>query len=289
MSLLKLKIVELVDRYKQVTAVADALHMKQPTISFHMKKMESEWGVKLFEARSGRIYLTAAGKTLLPYAKRIVALHAEAEAAIGELRDNGRRLVRIGCTDCAIAALGGAGWLAAIGRVSDMRAAIAKEDDDDLHRLLESGDLDLAIGGRQPVDPERLRSAELLSSPLKLLLPENHPLNGLAGPALAERLHRYPFVEHAERSLAELVSPWLARMGVSRVNGTFDSAELVLQAVRDGLGLAVLPECVLSVSAPRAVAADWPDRPESWTLYASWHAREGYGELAERIARTLAP
>ncbi|MFB9278041.1 LysR family transcriptional regulator [Cohnella cellulosilytica] len=289
MSLLKLKIVELLDRYKQVTAVADALHMKQPTISFHMKRMESDWGVKLFETRAGRIYLTEAGKTLLPYARRIAALHAEAEAAVGELRDNGRRLLRIGCTDCAMAALAGTGWLAEIGRIPDIRVNVAKENDDDLFRRLESGDLDLAIGGWQPVDPERLRSAELLVSPWKLLLPANHPLDGLSGPALAERLHRYPFVEHAERSLGELVSPWLARMGVSRVNVSFDSVELIAQAVRDGLGLAVLPERALPASAPRAVAADWPDRPESWTLYASWHVREGYGELAERIVRTLFP
>jgi len=289
MSLLKLKIIELVDRYKQVTAVADALRMKQPTISFHMKKMESDWGVKLFEARSGRIYLTTAGKMLLPYAKRIVALHAEAEAKIGELRDTGRNLLRIGCTDCATAALAGAGWLTRLTALTEARVTIVKTDDDGLSQLLEAGELDLAIGGRQPVDPERLRCAELLSSPLKLVLPENHPLGGVRGSALADRLHRYPFVEHAERSLAELVSAWFARTGVSRVNGTFDSAELVVQAVRDDIGLAVLPECVLPASMAKAVAAELPDRPISWTLYASWNAHEGNVELAERAARALAP
>jgi len=288
MSLLKLKIIELVDRYKQVTAVADALRMKQPTISFHMKKMESDWGVKLFEARAGRIYLTTAGKTLLPYAKRIVALHAEAEAAIGELRDNERKLLRIGCTDCAAAALAGEGWLSRLAALTEARVTIAKADEEGLSRLLEAGDLDLAIAGRQPVDPERLRCVELLSSPLKLALPEDHPLGGLRGSALADRLHRYPFVEHAERSLAEHVSAWFARTGVSRVNGTFDSVELVVQAVRDGIGLAVLPECVLSLATAKAVAADLPDRPISWTLYASWNAHEGNVELAERAARALA-
>ncbi|MFC4596902.1 LysR family transcriptional regulator [Cohnella hongkongensis] len=289
MSLLKLKIIELVDRYKQVTAVAEALGMKQPTISFHMKRMESDWGIKLFEARSGRIYLTSAGKLLLPYARRIVALHAEAEAAIGELRDHERKLLRIGCTDSAAASLSREGRLARIGRLPGIRMTIVREDEDELFRRLESGALDLAFCGRRAFDPERLRSSELYVSPMMLLLPRNHPLKGLQGSDLAEQLPRYPFLEHAEPSLNKLVSPWLARTGVSRINGTFDSVELIVQAVSAGLGLAVLPECVLGESAQLAIAANMPDRPNDWVLYASWNAHEGNVGLAEQVVRTLAP
>jgi len=287
MSLLKLKILELIDRYKQVTAVADALRMKQPTISFHMKKMESEWGVKLFEARAGRMVLTDAGKTLLPYAKRIGALYVEAETAIGELRDNGRKLLRIGCTDCALSATVQAGWLPRIGRLPDHRISIVKEDEDGLYRLLESGDLDLALSGRRPADSDRLRYSELAFSPLTLLLPQGHPLSGVTEALLSERLHRYPFVQHAERSLDELVSPWLARQGIPSVNGTFDSVELTVQAVEAGLGLAVLPECVLPESARKAALANVLGRPEDWALYAVWNAYEGNAPLAERAVRSF--
>ncbi|WP_391571729.1 LysR family transcriptional regulator [Cohnella sp.] len=287
MSLLKLKIVELIDRYKQVTAVADALRMKQPTISFHMKNMESEWGIKLFEARAGRMVLTDAGKSLLPYATRIGALYEEAETVIGELRDNERALLRIGCTDCAQAAMARMGWLARVGSFPGSRIAVVTADEDTLYRRLEFGELDLVLGGRRSADPERLPSIELLVSPFMLLFPANHPLTGAADHALAERLQRYPFVVHAERSLSELVAPWLARHGVASVAGTFDSAQWIVQAVEAGLGLAILPQCMLPEDARKTASANVPGRPENWTLYAVRNAREGNAELAERAIQAL--
>ncbi|MFC7561090.1 LysR family transcriptional regulator [Paenibacillus farraposensis] len=42
--------------------MAEALQIKQPTVSFHMKSLEKEMGVPLFSLQRGRIMLTEAGK-----------------------------------------------------------------------------------------------------------------------------------------------------------------------------------------------------------------------------------
>src|SRR4051794_26601459 len=97
MSILKMRLIVLLDRYKQVTAVAKALNMKQPTISFHMKNMEAEWGVKLFQSRTGRVILTEAGQTLLQYATQIDALYTEADSRMAVMRRSGKRPFVIGC------------------------------------------------------------------------------------------------------------------------------------------------------------------------------------------------
>ena len=61
MNLLKLEIVVLIKKYKKLTIVAEQLGVKQPTITFHIKSLEEELGVPLFELRSGRYFLTEAG------------------------------------------------------------------------------------------------------------------------------------------------------------------------------------------------------------------------------------
>lgn len=76
LSLLKLHIVELLNKHHKITTVAELLGLKQPTVTFHMKNLEREFGVKLFDTRMGKIILTDAGNALLHYATKINALAA---------------------------------------------------------------------------------------------------------------------------------------------------------------------------------------------------------------------
>ncbi|WP_340003412.1 LysR family transcriptional regulator [Paenibacillus sp. FSL K6-0276] len=82
MNIMKLKIVILLEKYKKVTDVAAELGLKQPTVSFHMKNLENEFGTPLFLYRSGRVLLTDAGRALYQYAIKIVSLTAEAERTV---------------------------------------------------------------------------------------------------------------------------------------------------------------------------------------------------------------
>lgn len=82
MNIMKLKIVILLEKYKKVTDVAAELGLKQPTVSFHMKNLENEFGTPLFQYRSGRVLLTDAGRALYQYALKIVSLTAEAERTV---------------------------------------------------------------------------------------------------------------------------------------------------------------------------------------------------------------
>lgn len=82
MNITKLQIVVLIEKYKKVTDVAAEMGLKQPTVSFHMKSLESELGASLFQHRSGRVLLTDAGRALYQYAVRIVSLAGEAERSV---------------------------------------------------------------------------------------------------------------------------------------------------------------------------------------------------------------
>ncbi|TVX98029.1 LysR family transcriptional regulator [Cohnella terricola] len=287
MSLLKLKILALMDRYKQVTAVADALRMKQPTISFHMKKMEAEWGVKLFEGKSGRIYLTNAGKMLLPYAEEIGFLYAEAEEKIAELRDSERTILRLGCTDAAMTCLARSNGLSKLGQLNEIQMTFLKQDALSLYRSLQSKRLDLALCGEQPADSDDLRSAKLGVFPLRLVLPVNHPLS-LKQTISFRDLAAYPFVLHSEPSVNEIVASWKEPMQAgATVTARMDSVEMLIQSVFSGLGLSVLPSCVLPDPANRVTSAEMPGHPEQWTLYAVWRADFWNARLMDRIVDSI--
>ncbi|MCU5111081.1 LysR family transcriptional regulator [Bacillus wiedmannii] len=98
MNLLKLEIVVLIRKYKKLTLVAEKLGVKQPTITFHIKSLEEELGVPLFELRSGRYFLTEAGEALHHYACKIDALMKEARRVTQEFKDFHKGAITIGAS-----------------------------------------------------------------------------------------------------------------------------------------------------------------------------------------------
>jgi DNA-binding transcriptional LysR family regulator len=287
MSILKMKLIVLIDQYKQVTAVAGALGMKQPTISFHMKNMETEWGVKLFQTRTGRILLTEAGRTLLQYAIQIDKLYTEAESRIAALRDIGVNRFVIGCTDLGAAALVRMNWLASIGSIDGIRISTAAGGEGELISSLQNGLIDLIISGNPPGDTSKLAHQIIGVYPLKLVVPAGHPL-GREGKHDSADLSVYPFVAHTESSIAERVQLWetLERRAL-RTKASFQSTELLLSAVRAGLGLSVLPAGVLPESEEQVAGIELPGASEQWTLYAIWRQDYWNSSLLQQVLRAF--
>lgn len=48
------------------------LHLTQPTISHHIKTLETELGVSLFDRKGNKLFLTEAGKMLVPWARKLI-------------------------------------------------------------------------------------------------------------------------------------------------------------------------------------------------------------------------
>lgn len=61
---------------------ADTLYIAQSTLSKHIKKIESELGVSLFDRTTRKVSISKYGQLLLPYAKQIVALQDQYTAAL---------------------------------------------------------------------------------------------------------------------------------------------------------------------------------------------------------------
>ena len=65
MKLLQMKYFQTVCRYGSITKAAEELFVSQPTISFCLKELEDEFGVKLFHRKHNRLQLTVEGQFFL--------------------------------------------------------------------------------------------------------------------------------------------------------------------------------------------------------------------------------
>ncbi len=74
------KIIEL----RSFSRAAEAVLLTQPTVSGHIKALETELGLRLFDRAGKTVTPTGAGEILYGYARRILTLREEAQQAINE-------------------------------------------------------------------------------------------------------------------------------------------------------------------------------------------------------------
>jgi DNA-binding transcriptional LysR family regulator len=78
----RLRVFRAVAHHLNFRLAAEELLLTQPAVTQQIKALESEVGVALFERAGGRVALTPAGASLLPYAEQLAAISAEAREAV---------------------------------------------------------------------------------------------------------------------------------------------------------------------------------------------------------------
>jgi DNA-binding transcriptional LysR family regulator len=94
----RLKVFYTVSKNKSFTKAAAELFITQPAITKHIKHLEEELGVMLFERRGSFIEITTAGKILHKYASEIFQLYQEARFEIGTLKNQYLGNLRLGAS-----------------------------------------------------------------------------------------------------------------------------------------------------------------------------------------------
>lgn len=155
------------------TRAAERCHVTQPSLSQQIINLESELGHKLFHRLGRKAVLTEAGTVFLDRARRILV---EVENASKELSDSPSLERRI-----TVGALPTIAPYLLVPLVAKCRKEYpnltihAREDfRPDLVRAVVEGDLDLAIV-TLPVKDDRISIEPLMTEPLLLVVPKNHP------------------------------------------------------------------------------------------------------------------
>ena len=235
---------------RSFSRAAERLFLSQPTISAHIKSLETELGVQLFDRGKGELMLTPAGDTLYRYAKDMLEMREHLYREIAEGGSLQEETVTVGASSVPCQYL-----------LPPALAAFAKEfrhinvslRQDNSHRVCEgvfNYQYPLGMVGER-VELPRLQFEPLVRDELivavpvlpafeSLLAKEILTLDDLAGQTLLIRERGSGTRSLFERALQQAgVDPGRFRRQV------FGSQEAIKQAVRCGLGLSVLSRYVV--------------------------------------------
>ena len=94
----RLKVFYTVGKNQSFTRAASELFITQPAITKHIKLLEEDLGVMLFERRGNFITLTPEGEILFRYANKIFQLYQEALFELGTLKNQHQGSLRLGAS-----------------------------------------------------------------------------------------------------------------------------------------------------------------------------------------------
>lgn len=274
MNLSKLTIIVLIAKYKKVTDVAKAMGIKQPTVTFHMKSLEEEFGVQLFEMRTGKVLLTDAGTALLHYASKIQALSQETYRVLGEYRNMGKGSLKIGASYVPGTYI----LPELISQFSEdypgIKFQLLIKPAPAIRSMLLDHSIDVGFISSQPFDDIELYQQHICDDELVVVLAPSHPLASHA--ALdPDMIARESFIFHGTDSTTrQMTEQWAAKYNIElQVSMELDSLEAIKRAVMLGKGISFISRIAVEddVSRGSLTILPLPDSRNNRSIYVCYH------------------
>jgi DNA-binding transcriptional LysR family regulator len=243
MDLRRLEVFAKVAELGSFSRAAEALYLTQPTVSEHVRALESELGVQLLDRLGRGAAPTRAGELVLGYARRLLALAREAQQALDQFQGRmSGELVVGGSTipgEYVLPALIGQFK----SKYPDISISLLIGDSRQVSEWVEQGRAEVGVVGARPAS-RALEARELMPDELVIVVPAGHPWAARKAVPLDE-LRREPMVVRERGSGSrEAVEHALEGADLSlaslRIVGEMGSTQAVKQAVRAGVGIALI-------------------------------------------------
>lgn len=244
MDLSDLEIFSAVVREGSVTRAAESLHRVQSNVTTRIRQLEEDLSVVLFLRKGKRLHLAPAGRVLLDYAGRLLALADEARGAMQDAKPRGT--FRLGAME-STAAVRLPGLLSEYHRrhpavVLELRTGNPLV----LGSAILAGELDAALVA-EPIADAPFEKAFAFDEELVIVAPANHPPIGRKRPLPRSVLVFEHGCPHRKR-----LEDWYAnRHEMPERTIELASYHAILGCVVAGMGISLIPKSVLTTFPER--------------------------------------
>ena len=286
MELRLLKAFSVVVETGSFTAAAEKLHVTQPTISKAIKQLEDEIGQPLLHRHTRTLRLTDVGETVQRHAHDILRASSQLDTAVSDLSTLVHGELRIG-----IPPLGPRLFIPMIAaftrRYPGVELKFLEDGSRTIEAGLQSGELDMG-GLLAPIDASQYEHRTLVEDHLGLLAPAKSRWAKRGSVSLLE-LAEEPFIMFSSAfMLNERIVDACRQCGFEpQVVGRSGQVSFIIELVRSGVGIVLLPESELAALDLRGVARTaLVDPIIPWQIELAW-PKSGYLSHAARAWLSL--
>ena len=224
------------------TEAANRLFCTQSAVSRMVADLESQWGLALLNRKKTGLTLTTAGASLLPYIRQICSDEMRLTGVLQDMTGLKSGVVRLG-TVTAVANE----WLPIV-----LKKLMQEVPGIDYEILIGNGDViadwlkedRIDVGIYVPKNKELLNVRLLYLDEFKVIFPKGHDLARYEKVPLTA-LKNYPYILHGASWCKELEEATKKNQQLIPVRYTTVGATSIVNLVRTGFGVSILPELLL--------------------------------------------
>lgn len=278
-----------VARLGNFTKAAEQLHLTQPSLSRQIATLETYLGAELFHRSRGGSRLTAAGESLLPWARRMLADASSVRREFAELAGLERGKVRLGATPTLCISLVAEVLAVFHGAHPNVELHLSEQGSRQLLDELEAGELDIAlITTSDTASTQRLTVTPLLTEELVVVSSAALPPITANDAIRLDAIAALPQIVFADSYDLRKTTDAAFRDAELTPTVVLEGAQMdaVLRFVERGLGVAVVPAMVL-IDRPqlRSVRLEHPSL--SRTISVARPADVALAAAAAALQRTI--
>ncbi|AUL48240.1 LysR family transcriptional regulator [Bordetella trematum] len=277
---------------RHFSRAAQRLHISQPPLSYAIRQLEDQLGVRLLERSSRHVALTPAGQVL--YGQALALLRQAEEVGLLVQRVDAGLQGR-----CRIGFVGSMLYRGLPDVLAALRAAmpgveqvLQELNSNDQIEALRRGELDLGFVHANPLPPE-VRGLDLMAEPFVVCLPQSHPMAGRRKVDLRE-LAKEDFIffaREASPSYYETVLSLCVGAGFyPAVRHEVRHWLSVCALVSQGLGVSIVPACMIRsrLAGTRFLNFDHEARSRSQLIWPAQQATPLAARTLEIVRRHFA-
>jgi DNA-binding transcriptional LysR family regulator len=238
----RLEVFVQVYQMKSFSKAGQSLYLSQPTISEHIRLLEEDLGLALFDRQGKEILPTKAGQMLFQYASQLLALRKESVRAMGQFRDKGTGELVVGGSN-----IPGQYILPAVmGKFKQLFPRINLRllvgDSKNIKEYLLEGSIEIGVVGVK-VEHRQITCRHLIRDDLICISPQGAlPGNKIIDP---KEITRLPFILREKGSgtrtaIEEAIRKIHLDLSDLQVVAEMGSNEAIRQAVKAGVGATII-------------------------------------------------
>jgi DNA-binding transcriptional LysR family regulator len=230
---------------RHFTRAAARMHVSQSGLSATIKSLEAELHAALFERTTRRVQLTAAGAALLPEARRALEAARAGTAAVSAVQGLQRGMVTVG----VMQQMGLVDLPRILAdyhrRYPGIELRLRQAGTAELHRLLISGELDLAIVSPPASTVGHLIAVDLFRTPLVLACRADNPYVDRKIVRMSDLVGRNLIGFPGGWAMRTLADQQMRESGMHlEVNLEVNDTSTLLDLIEAGLGVALIAEAL---------------------------------------------
>jgi DNA-binding transcriptional LysR family regulator len=235
---------------RSFSKAANQLFLSQPTVSAHIKSLENELGVPLFDRGRQEYVLTPAGEALYRYARDMLDLRVRALAEIGQGPDARREKITVVASSVPCQYLLPRAMAAFVRQFPEMSVSLRQKNSHAACSDIFQYRCQLGVVGEKHL-PDKLAYLTLLKDELVIAVPnfeEFQPLLDKEKLTFTDLSAYRLLLREPGSATRSLLENALTKSGLTLGSYNymvFDSQEAIKQAVRQGIGVSVLSRYVI--------------------------------------------